>query len=54
VKRCYTLADRQPSLSTLFEAPGSSRLGRVAKAAGEPVEGRGEAEAGVVVAGELV
>jgi len=29
-------------------------LGRVAKGAGEPVESRGEAEAGVVVAGELV
>lgn len=29
-------------------------LGRVAKAADEPVEGRGEAEAGVVVQGELV
>lgn len=29
-------------------------LGRVAKPAGEPVEGRGEAEAGVVVAGGLV
>lgn len=34
--------------------PLQHELGRVAKGAGEPVECRGEAEAGVVVAGGLV
>lgn len=54
VNYCYDNADRLTGSSVTNPPAGATPLGRVANPAGEPVECRGEAEAGVVVAGELV